>query len=93
MQGTDGFLKIVEVSDVGIDNVLVHDRHADDPSLAFALSRLNTDDHSPTPFGVFRDIDRPEYTSSVSAQLARASEAKGPGDLATLLRSNGTWTV
>jgi hypothetical protein len=29
----------------------------------------------------------------MGAQLAQASERKGPGDLASLLRSNGTWTV
>jgi 2-oxoglutarate ferredoxin oxidoreductase subunit beta len=93
MQGSDGFLKIVEVADVGIDNILVHDQYAPYPSLAFALARLNQDDHSPTPFGIFREAERPEYTSAVANQLARASESKGPGDLAALLRSNGTWMV
>jgi hypothetical protein len=29
----------------------------------------------------------------VAAQLAQASEKKGPGDLGDLLRSNGTWHV
>ena len=93
MQGSDGFLKIVEVADVGLDNILVHDRFAPHPSLAFALARLSHDDHSPTPFGIFREAIRPEYTSAVANQVAQASEAKGPGDLAALLRSNGTWTV
>ncbi len=73
-------------------NALI-DAHRDDPSLAFALARLNNDDHSPTPFGVFRDVDRPEYASAIGHQLAQAAEKKGPGDLATLLRSNGTWHV
>jgi 2-oxoglutarate ferredoxin oxidoreductase subunit beta len=93
MMGKDGFLRLVEVADVGLDNILVHDRYAPYPSLAFALARLNQDDHSPTPFGVFREAERPEYTSSVSGQLAKAFETKGPGDLAALLRSNGTWNV
>ncbi len=93
MMGTDGFLKIVEVADVGIDNILVHDRFSPYSSLAFALARLNRDDHSPTPFGVFRETERQEYTSAVAAQVAHASETKGPGDLGALLRSNGTWTV
>jgi len=57
------------------------------------LARLNSDDNSPTPFGIFRDIERPEYAQAVSEQVLAASEAKGPGDLATLLRSNGTWNV
>ena len=57
------------------------------------MARLSTDDHSPTPFGIFRDVQRPEYASAISNQLAQASERKGPGDLAALLRSNGTWSV
>ncbi len=93
MMADDGFLRIVEVAEVGIERILVHDVAHPFPSLAFALARLNTDDHSPTPFGVFRAVDRPEYTSAVANQLARASETKGPGDLETLLRSNGTWLV
>jgi 2-oxoglutarate ferredoxin oxidoreductase subunit beta len=93
MMGTDGFLKIVDVADVGIDNILVHDQFAPHPSLAFALARLNTDDHSPTPFGIFRESQRQEYAGAVSSQVAQASEQKGPGDLGALLRSNGTWQV
>ena len=93
MMGDNGTLQLVEVADVGIDRILIHDAHVPSPSLAFALARLNTDDHSPTPFGVFRSVDRPEYASAVSNQLAAASEKKGPGDLASLLRSNGTWQV
>jgi 2-oxoglutarate ferredoxin oxidoreductase subunit beta len=93
MMGSDGFLRIVEVADVGIENIVVHDQHHPFPSLAFALVRLNTDDHSPTPFGIFRDIDRQEYASAVGNQLTEAAERKGPGDLSALLRSNGTWFV
>ena len=93
MMAEDGHLRLVDVADVGIERILVHDIHHPYPSLAFALARLNSDDHSPTPFGVFREVERPEFASSVGAQLAAASEAKGPGDLEALLRSNGTWTV
>ena len=91
--GDDGTLRIVNVDDVGIDNILVHDKHHHSPSLAFALARLNQDDSSPTPFGVFRAVERPEYSSEVSAQLARASEKSGAPDMDALLRSNGTWVV
>jgi 2-oxoglutarate ferredoxin oxidoreductase subunit beta len=90
---SDGQLGIVEVAEVGEDRLLVHDAARHDPSLAFALARLSYDDHSPTPFGVFRSVERTEYASAVSAQVAAASERSGPGDLAALLRSNGTWTV
>jgi len=93
MMAADGHLRIVDVAEAGIENILVHDVHHPYPSLAFALARLNQDDHSPTPFGVFRQVDRTEFAGAVSAQLAAASESKGPGDLESLLRSNGTWTV
>ncbi|MGD9702628.1 MAG: 2-oxoacid:ferredoxin oxidoreductase subunit beta [Acidimicrobiia bacterium] len=93
VMGTDGQLRIVEVAEVGEDALLVHDAHRPDPSLAFALARISHSDHMPTPFGVFRDIDRPDYGSAVSQQVVDASAKKGPGDLAALLRSNGTWTV
>jgi 2-oxoglutarate/2-oxoacid ferredoxin oxidoreductase subunit beta len=89
----DGRLALVDVASAGEERLLVHDAHRDDPSLAFALARLSNDRHSPTPFGVFRAIQRPEYSSAVASQLLDASEKKGPGDLATLLRSNGTWMV
>jgi 2-oxoglutarate ferredoxin oxidoreductase subunit beta len=90
---SDGQLEIVEVCEVGEDRLLIHDAYRHDPSLAFALARLSYDDHSPTPFGVFRSIDRTEYASAVGAQVAAASQRSGPGDLTDLLRSNGTWTV
>ncbi|WP_395152909.1 2-oxoacid:ferredoxin oxidoreductase subunit beta [Ilumatobacter sp.] len=93
VMGNDGQLRLVELADVAAENILVHDATRDDPSLAFALARLNSDDASPTPFGVFRDIQRTEYASAVNDQVIAASEAKGPADLQALLRSNGTWTV
>jgi len=100
VMGADGRLRIVEVADVGIDALLVHDMHRADPSLAFALARLSSDEPdsatgtwSPTPFGVFRDIDRPDYGSMVSGQIAEAASKKGPGDLRALLQSAGTWQV
>jgi 2-oxoglutarate ferredoxin oxidoreductase subunit beta len=93
IMGRDGQLRIVAVAEVGEDAILRHDAHRPDPSLAFALARLSHDVHSPTPIGIFRSIERQEYASAVSNQLVEASAKKGPGDLAGLLRSNGSWTV
>ncbi len=89
----DGQLAIVSVDEVGEDALLVHDAHREDPSLAFALARLSSTVHMPTPMGVFRSVERSDYGSDVSSQLLHASQTKGPGDLAGLLRSNGTWNV
>ena len=91
--GSDGQLRIVDVADVGEDAIVVHDAERRDPSLAFALSRLSSDDNSPTPFGVFRRVDRQEYAAAISAQLAAAAQRQGPGALDELLRSRGTWQV
>ena len=89
----DGIARVVEVADVGEAALMVHDQHREDPSLAFALSRLSTGPTMPTPIGVFRDVERPDYGTMVNQQLVAASESKGPGDLATLLESGSTWTV
>jgi 2-oxoglutarate/2-oxoacid ferredoxin oxidoreductase subunit beta len=92
-QKHDGSLEIVSVADVGEDNLLVHDEHRDDPSLAFALSRIATGPTMPTPLGVFRDVDRPVYGDGMEHQLRAAAESQGPGDLARLLSSGDTWKV
>ncbi len=89
----DGSLEVVSVADVGESALLVHDEHQDSPGLAFQLSRLSRGPYEPTPIGVFRDVDRPDYGSSMSQQLDDAMERKGAGDLAALLRSGSTWTV
>ena len=90
MMGNDGQLRVVDVSDVGEANLLVHDQT--DAGLAFQLSRLSHGPYEPTPIGVFRNIDRPEYADMVGQQLLQAGE-KGPGDLQALLHSGATWTV
>ncbi len=93
VMGSQGDLRLVEVADAGTDTLLVHDEHREDPGLAFALSRLARGPYEPTPIGVFRDVDRPDYGSRVDAQLVEAQGEKGPGDLGALLASGTTWTV
>src|SRR5579863_4960673 len=90
---TDGRLRVVEVADVGESALLVHDELRDDPGLAFQLSRLARGPFEPTPIGVFRAVERPEYGEAMSRQLLEAAERRGPGDLEALLHSGGTWTV
>jgi 2-oxoglutarate/2-oxoacid ferredoxin oxidoreductase subunit beta len=93
VQRPDGRLEIVDVADVGEDAVLVHDESREDPGLAFALSRLSRGPYEPTPIGVFRSVDRPEYGEEMSRQIVRAQESRGVGDIEALLRSGSTWTV
>ena len=91
--GTDGRLRIVDVAEVGEDALLVHDEAREDAGLAFQLSRLARGPFEPTPIGVFRAVERPEYGEAMAQQLLAAAEKRGPGDLHDLLRSGGTWTV
>jgi 2-oxoglutarate ferredoxin oxidoreductase subunit beta len=90
-------LRVVSLDELGEDaeaKLLRHDAHADNPELAFALSRLpDPTTLSPTPIGVFRDVKRPSYDSLMSEQLQRATEQAGDGDLATLLAGDDTWTI
>jgi 2-oxoglutarate ferredoxin oxidoreductase subunit beta len=88
-----GEAKIVRVDDVGEDRLVVHDERRNDPSLAFALSRLAEHPETPTPVGVFRAVERPTYGAAMQQQLVDASSRSGPGDLEALLRSAPTWTV
>jgi len=89
----NGTAKVVSVADVGESALLVHDETKPDPSTAFMLSRLSRGPFEPTPIGVFRAVERIEYATSSTAQLAMAQNDKGAGDLSSLLRSRGTWQV
>lgn len=91
VMGADGKLRIVAVADVGEAAILVHDET--NQGLAFQLSQLSSGPHEPTPIGVFRAVDRPDYGTEVSRQLAAAHERSGPGNLKDLLHSGATWTI
>jgi 2-oxoglutarate ferredoxin oxidoreductase subunit beta len=89
----DGRMRICEVAEVGEEKLLVHDERREDPGLALQLSRLARGPFEPTPIGVFRAVEREEYAQATSRQLSEAAKRKGPGDLAGLLASGGTWTA
>jgi 2-oxoglutarate/2-oxoacid ferredoxin oxidoreductase subunit beta len=89
----DGQLEIVDVPEVGEDKLLVYDEHRDEPSLAFAMSRLADGPTQPTPLGIFRDVERPVYGDAMEQQLAAAAEQQGPGDVERMLHTGDTWTV
>ncbi len=93
VRAADGSIQIASVAEVGIENVLRHDAHAEDPGLAFALSRLsNPESLDQTPMGIFRDIERPTYDKLLRGQVATAKESK-TADLGALIRGNDTWTI
>ncbi|GAA1922151.1 2-oxoacid:ferredoxin oxidoreductase subunit beta [Nocardioides lentus] len=90
----------VEVVDVTTDNagdLLVHDAHADDPTTAFAISRLTDAGYlHRAPIGIFRSVERPTYDDQARAQVDLAvGERTGDRSdrLAALVGGGDTWTV
>jgi 2-oxoglutarate/2-oxoacid ferredoxin oxidoreductase subunit beta len=73
-------------------DLLVHDETADDPTLAFLLSRMSYPDF-PVPVGVIRNVDRPTHDQLVTAQIDDAISRSGAGDLQKLLLSGDTWVA
>jgi 2-oxoglutarate ferredoxin oxidoreductase subunit beta len=74
--------------------LVVHDAHSEDPTYAFALSRLQSLDARYAAMGVLRDVTRPTYDALMSAQLENAGAgALDEHALANLLRGNDSWRL
>jgi 2-oxoglutarate ferredoxin oxidoreductase subunit beta len=87
-----GGLRIAETNQVPATDIVIHDAHRTDPSYAFALSRLSSQDLRYTPMGVFRSVDKPVYDQMMADQLHDA-RTTNPADLDALLAGNESWTV
>ena len=77
-------------------DLLVHDAHADDPTTAFALSRLTDAGYlHQAPIGIFRQVERPTYDDQARSQVATAQAGTTDRSqaLADLLGGGDTWTV
>jgi 2-oxoglutarate/2-oxoacid ferredoxin oxidoreductase subunit beta len=93
VRAASGNLEVVARDGVSEDRILVHDAHNPDPSLAFALSRLDEPAFEHVPVGIFRQVDRPAYDVLMAEQLEEAVAQKGPGDLSDLLLGGDTWRI
>ena len=92
-RNADGSVFTDRISDSNRSAIITHDENVEDPASAFAIARLTHSNQEPTPMGVFRDVHRTEFGAATTAQIASAQALKGTGDLASLLRSNGSWTI
>ena len=80
MRTPGGGLEVVDLAEnPGAErDIVVHDAHADDPSYAFALSRLNTPGAvTRAPIGVFRQVERPAYDDLVRQQVVTTRGGEG----------------
>ncbi|MDT5175263.1 MAG: 2-oxoglutarate/2-oxoacid ferredoxin oxidoreductase subunit beta [Mycobacterium sp.] len=88
-------LEVAKTADVSLDEIVVHDAHADDSAYGFALSRLSDQNLDHTVMGIFRDISRPTYDDAARSQVAAAQESRASDKVAlqSLLRGRDTWSV
>ena len=86
--------EVVTIGENGITeaDILVHDIHLYDPSVAFMLARMEQPDF-PQPVGIFRAIDRPSYDQLLVDQIDSAIAKSGPGSLDKLINTGDMWTV
>ena len=85
--------EVVPLDSVDESELVIHDSHNEDPSYAFALSRLSGSELESVPVGIFRNVERANYTDLLQHQLEDVKASKGDGDLSKLLHSGDTWTV
>jgi 2-oxoglutarate ferredoxin oxidoreductase subunit beta len=94
--GTGG-VKVVETADVGADALLVHDAHAEDPTSAFAISRLTDAGYlHQAPIGIFRQVERATYDDQARAQVVTAQggvDGDPAARLEALVHGGDTWTI
>jgi 2-oxoglutarate ferredoxin oxidoreductase subunit beta len=99
-----GGVKVVATADVAASDILVHDAHNEDPTVAFGISRLTDSGYLNTsPIGIFRQVQRPTYDDAAREQVAASAPAPvAPGNdatadraarLAALIGGGDTWTV
>lgn len=95
VRGADGTLTVAPVAEIGQENLLVHDAHAEDPQLAFALAQLTDQNHLTTaPIGIFRDVERPVYDDLARAQVATFDDdAERNQAVSNLLKGHDTWEL
>jgi 2-oxoglutarate ferredoxin oxidoreductase subunit beta len=100
VRDANGALTVEEGVAAGDPRVVVHDAHTDNPTYAFALSRLQSQDSRYAPMGVFRSVQRPTYDALMADQLERAAtkaQDTGLGNdgeaLDRLLRGADTWSI
>ncbi len=83
--------KVVNVSEVGIEALHVHDEQGP-ISYHAALADMKGPDF-PTPLGIIRAIERPTYDAAINNQVEHVISQQGGGTLEDLLNSGETWEI
>ena len=92
----EGFgLKVVKIGENGVtmDDILVHDAHAEDNTLQLKLAMMDNEHGFPVALGVIRDVEAPTYDEAVNAQIEEVKAAKKYHSFEELLDTQDTWEV
>jgi len=79
-------------SGITVDDLLIHDEKAEEPSLAYLLSRM-VHPRFPECVGVFRAVQRPTYEDLLNKQIEDIRRNRGAGKLEDLFASDDVWVV
>ena len=88
-----------DLLDCQVDDLLTHDQHAEEPTLAYLLSRFVHAEAAgaglpfPEPVGVFRSVRKPTYEELLDGRIAEAVAKKGKGKAEDLFKAEDVWTV
>ena len=89
-RGLSGHAQIKQ--DITIDDLIMHDERAEEPTLAYLLSRM-VFPRFPECIGIFRCVERPTFDDLINHQIDDVIKSKGRGKLEDLFASDDTWTV
>ena len=90
----DGYTPRVVNLDQGehsVDDLLIHNEK--DSTLAFILANMTYNEDLPRPMGVLQNLDRTPYEDRVVEQIQHEVEAKGIGNLESLLLGSSYWEI
>ncbi len=77
---------------INVDDLLIHDEKAEEPSLAYLLSRM-VYPRFPECVGVYRCVQRPTFDEMLNKQMDDMVRAKGKGKLEDLYNNDDVWVV
>lgn len=88
-------LRVVKIGENGftLNDILVHDAHAQDDTMQLALAMMDTKDGFPVALGVIRDVESPTYDVCVNEQIDDVKSKKPYHNFEELLGTNDTWEV
>lgn len=85
--------EVVNLADVrDPKELMIHDEKSAEAAYSYLLTKMDYPE-MPVPFGVFRAIQKPTYDEMMDAQVKKAIQTKGAGDLKELVYGNETWKV